>query len=50
MLQVRLYKLALIGFPLQVAREILKDIEDVKVDEGTKKTLPLGEFSSICIN
>jgi len=46
----KLYKLALIGFPLQVAREILKDIEDVKVDEGTKKTLPLGEFSSICIN
>eukprot|EP00577_Skeletonema_sp_RCC1716_P021071 CAMPEP_0113391218 /NCGR_PEP_ID=MMETSP0013_2-20120614/10588_1 /TAXON_ID=2843 ORGANISM="Skeletonema costatum, Strain 1716" /NCGR_SAMPLE_ID=MMETSP0013_2 /ASSEMBLY_ACC=CAM_ASM_000158 /LENGTH=290 /DNA_ID=CAMNT_0000274437 /DNA_START=236 /DNA_END=1107 /DNA_ORIENTATION=- /assembly_acc=CAM_ASM_000158 len=37
----KLYKLALIGFPLQVAREILKDIEDVKVDEGTKKTLPL---------
>ena len=46
----KLYKLAIIGFPLQVAREILKDIEDVKVDEGTKKTLPLGEFSSICIN
>ena len=40
----KLYKLACIGFPLQVAREILKDIEDVEVDEGTKKTLPLGEF------
>lgn len=42
----KLYKLAFIGFPLQVAREILKDIEDVQVDEGTKKTLPLGEFSN----
>ena len=40
----KLYKLACIGFPLQVAREILKDIEDVDVDEGTKKTLPLGEL------
>eukprot|EP00986_Skeletonema_menzelii_P010718 scaffold5347_cov136-Skeletonema_menzelii.AAC.6 len=36
----KLYKLACIGFPLQVAREILKDIEDVDVDEGSKKTLP----------
>jgi len=44
----KLYQLAFIGFPLQVAREILKDIEDVKVDEGTKKTLPLvvGERTS----
>ncbi len=42
----KLYKLAFIGFPLQVAREILKDIEDVQVDEGTKMTLPLGEFSN----
>lgn len=41
----KLYKLAAIGFPLQVAREILKDIEDVNVDKGTKMTLPLGEYS-----
>lgn len=40
----KLYKLAAIGFPLQVAREILKDVEDVKVDKGTKMTLPIGEF------
>lgn len=40
----KLYQLAAIGFPLQVAREILKDIEDVKVDKGIKKTLHLGEF------
>lgn len=43
----KLYKLAFIGFPLQVAREILKDIEDVQIDEGTKKTLPLGEFLTL---
>lgn len=36
-----LFKLAAIGFPLHVAREILKDIEDVKIDAGIKKTLPL---------
>ena len=33
--------LAVVGFPIQVAREILKDIEDVKVDQGKKVTLPL---------
>ena len=37
----KLYQLAIIGFPLQVAREILKDIEDVEVDRGQKVTLPL---------
>jgi 4-hydroxybenzoate polyprenyltransferase len=36
-----LLRLAAIGFPLQVAREILKDIEDVNVDRGIKSTLPL---------
>ena len=41
----KLYKLAAIGFPLQVAREILKDIEDIQVDKGIKKTLPLGELA-----
>jgi 4-hydroxybenzoate polyprenyltransferase len=30
-----------VGFPVQVAREILKDIEDVDIDEGNKRTLPL---------
>ncbi|EED94516.1 predicted protein [Thalassiosira pseudonana CCMP1335] len=28
----KLYRLAVIGFPLQVSREILKDIEDVDID------------------
>jgi len=37
----KLYQLTIIGFPLQVSREILKDIEDIKVDCGTKQTLPL---------
>lgn len=37
----KLLKLAAIGFPLQVAREILKDIEDVEIDKGIKQTLPL---------
>ena len=37
----KLYQLAVIGFPLQVSREILKDIEDIEVDCGTKQTLPL---------
>jgi 4-hydroxybenzoate polyprenyltransferase len=36
-----LYLLAAVGFPLQVAREILKDAEDVDVDRGNKKTFPL---------
>jgi len=38
---MKLYQLAAIGFPLQISREILKDIEDVKVDQGAKQTLPL---------
>lgn len=44
----KLYKLAAIGFPLQVAREILKDIQDVDSDGGTKQTLPIyiGEANS----
>ena len=33
--------LAAVGFPLQVSREILKDVEDVDVDGGVKATLPL---------
>eukprot|EP00980_Cylindrotheca_fusiformis_P015899 scaffold4658_cov118-Cylindrotheca_fusiformis.AAC.5 len=33
--------LAMAGFPLQVAREILKDAEDVDIDKGQKKTIPL---------
>ena len=37
----KLYFLAAAGFPLQVAREILKDAEDVDVDRGSKQTLPL---------
>ncbi|KAL7504268.1 hypothetical protein ACHAXN_001947, partial [Cyclotella atomus] len=44
----KLYKLAAIGFPLQVAREILKDIQDVDSDGGTKQTLQIyiGEANS----
>jgi 4-hydroxybenzoate polyprenyltransferase len=44
----KLYQLAAIGFPLQVAREILKDIQDVESDRGNKDTLPLyiGEINS----
>jgi len=38
---MKLYQLAAIGFPLQISREILKDIEDVEVDRGEKQTLPL---------
>jgi 4-hydroxybenzoate polyprenyltransferase len=33
--------LAATGFPLAVAREILKDIQDVDLDLGHKRTLPL---------
>ncbi|KAL7551237.1 hypothetical protein ACHAWF_014422 [Thalassiosira exigua] len=36
-----LLSLAAVGLPLQVAREILKDAEDVDVDRGSKRTLPL---------
>ena len=44
----KLYQLAFIGFPLQVSREILKDIEDMETDKGNKRTLPLviGETKS----
>ena len=37
----KLWRLAAIGFPVQVAREILKDIEDVETDQGRKRTLPI---------
>lgn len=37
----KLYMLAAVGFPMQVAREILKDIEDVEMDQGNKRTLPM---------
>jgi 4-hydroxybenzoate polyprenyltransferase len=37
----KLYQLAAIGFPLQVSREIIKDIEDMDTDNGEKQTLPL---------
>ena len=37
----RLWWLAAAGFPLEVAREVLKDAEDVKADRGKKLTLPL---------
>jgi len=33
--------LATVGFAVHVAREILKDIEDVEMDRGKKMTLPL---------
>ena len=36
----KLIRLAAVGFPMQVSREILKDIEDVEVDLGKKTTLP----------
>ena len=44
----KLYQLAAIGFPLQISREVLKDIEDVDADRGEKQTLPLviGEKSA----
>ena len=37
----KLYWLGAIGFPLQVSREVLKDIEDMDVDRGEKQTIPL---------
>ena len=37
----KMFQLAAIGFPLQVSREILKDIEDMDTDRGKKQTLPL---------
>ncbi|KAL3783112.1 hypothetical protein HJC23_012448 [Cyclotella cryptica] len=43
-----LYQLAAIGFPLQVSREILKDIEDVDVDRNEKQTLPLVIGEKLC--
>jgi 4-hydroxybenzoate polyprenyltransferase len=47
-IRMKLYQLAAIGFPLQISREILKDIEDVEVDRNEKQTLPLviGEANS----
>lgn len=44
----KLLSLAAVGFPMQVSREILKDIEDVDIDKGKKNTLPLviGEKAS----
>ena len=47
-IRMKLYQLAAIGFPLQLSREILKDIEDVEVDRNEKQTLPLviGEANS----
>lgn len=37
----KLYQLAAIGLPLQISREILKDVEDVDADRNQKRTLPL---------
>ena len=36
----KLIRLAAVGFPMQVSRKILQDIEDVEVDLGKKTTLP----------
>ena len=33
----KLYQLAAVGFPLQISREILKDMEDVEIDRGEKQ-------------
>ena len=35
------WSLAAVGFPMQVSREILKDIEDVDIDRGKKMTFPI---------
>jgi len=37
----KLMRLAAVGFPMHLSREILKDIEDVGIDRGNKSTLPL---------
>lgn len=37
----RMTLLAATGFSLGVVREVLKDVEDVELDRGTKQTLPL---------
>lgn len=36
----KLYWLAALGMPWQTAREILGDLDDMKIDEGKKMTLP----------
>lgn len=41
LLRLKMDLLAAIGFSLGVAREILKDIQDVDLDRGNKSTLPL---------
>ena len=37
----KLVRLAAVGFPMHLSREILKDIEDIETDRGNKVTLPL---------
>lgn len=37
----KLIRLAAVGFPMHLAREIVKDIEDMAIDRGNKSTLPL---------
>eukprot|EP00587_Corethron_hystrix_P012882 CAMPEP_0113301954 /NCGR_PEP_ID=MMETSP0010_2-20120614/2964_1 /TAXON_ID=216773 ORGANISM="Corethron hystrix, Strain 308" /NCGR_SAMPLE_ID=MMETSP0010_2 /ASSEMBLY_ACC=CAM_ASM_000155 /LENGTH=163 /DNA_ID=CAMNT_0000155655 /DNA_START=1093 /DNA_END=1584 /DNA_ORIENTATION=- /assembly_acc=CAM_ASM_000155 len=37
----KLWSLAAVGFPMQLAREILKDIEDTDIDRDRKMTLPM---------
>jgi 4-hydroxybenzoate polyprenyltransferase len=37
----KLFLLAAVGFPMQLSREILKDTEDIDIDQGNKVTLPL---------
>jgi 4-hydroxybenzoate polyprenyltransferase and related prenyltransferases len=43
-----LTRVAMLGFMMQFAREILKDVEDVEIDKGKKMTLPMliGERAS----
>lgn len=36
-----LLRVALLGFMMQFAREVLKDIEDMEIDQGRKMTLPM---------
>ena len=40
-LKLRMFILAMTGFSVGVIREILKDVEDIELDRGTKLTLPL---------
>lgn len=37
----KLVRLAAVGFPMHLSRELLKDIEDIETDRGNKVTLPL---------